>query len=248
MSYRRSYFLEILGYLLVNIVDLFAIYFLFLNFPSLKGWNMWQVVYLYGLASVSLAIAQLLGEGLEHMPETIRTGEFDRVMIRPLPPIIQLMPYSFRIDRLGRLLQGVLAIGLAFYYGNFSLGLFEIVMIFIGIISAVIIYFGLFLANAALCFWTVQSTEVFNAFTYGGVEMTKYPITIYRWWMQKVFLFIVPLGFVTYFPTIAMLGRPDEFGFGPWAPYLAIPISIVFLLATLRLWRIGLNHYQSTGS
>ena len=82
-------------------------------------------------------------------------------------------------------------------------------------ISTTAISFGLFLAAGASWFWTVQSSELFNAFTYGGVQMTQFPISVYPRWLRDLFLFAVPLGFTSYVPAVEALGKEAM-----WAQWL----------------------------
>jgi viologen exporter family transport system permease protein len=74
------------------------------------------------------------------------------------------------------------------------------------------VFVGLMVLEATSAFWTTESLEVWNAFTYGGVTMSQYPLEIYRPWFRRVFLFAIPLGCVNYLPAVAILGRPDPLG------------------------------------
>ncbi len=38
-------------------------------------------------------------------------------------------------------------------------------------------------------------------FAYGGTTMLQYPLTIYQEWMQKFFVYVLPMAFINYFPT-----------------------------------------------
>ena len=68
------------------------------------------------------------------------------------------------------------------------------------------------LLEATTAFWTTESLEVWNAFTYGGVTMSQYPLEIYRPWFRRFFIFVIPLGCINYLPGVAILGRPDPLG------------------------------------
>jgi ABC-2 type transport system permease protein len=92
--------------------------------------------------------------------------------------------------------------------------------------------------------WTVQSAEAFNAFTYGGVQMTQFPVTIYRPWLQTVFLWIVPVGFTSYYPALWVLGRPEATPLG----WLAPAVGVGFLGLALCFWTLAIRRYTSTGS
>lgn len=87
-----------------------------------------------------------------------------------------------------------------------------------------------------------------NTTTYGGVETAQFPISIYREWFRRFFIYVIPLAGVTYFPAVALIGKQDPLGTSRLLQYLAPLSGPLFLAATLQLWRIGVRHYRSTGS
>jgi len=248
MSYRGSFLIENLAFFLVNIIDLLAIFILFDWFPDIKGWTLWEIVLLYGTANISLAIAEMFGDVLERVPQFIREGDFDRYLIRPISPLIQLLPQSLRLHRFGRLLQGLMAIGMALAYLDTTFGFTEWSLFLISILSSSMIYFALFLLNGAVSFWTVDSAEAFNAFTYGGTEFCKFPLSIYQTWMRHLFVFIIPLGITSYAPITQILGKYDPIEIPLWVAWVSPLYGVLFIFIAYGLWRHGINHYQSTGS
>ena len=40
---------------------------------------------------------------------------------------------------------------------------------------------------------TVESIEIVNCLTYGGIETAQFPLSIYRPWFRSFFTFVVPL-------------------------------------------------------
>jgi ABC-2 type transport system permease protein len=87
-----------------------------------------------------------------------------------------------------------------------------------------------------------------NTVTYGGVETAQYPLAIYQRDFRRFFTYVVPLGCVTYFPLVAILGVDDPLGTGFAFQVLAPAAGFVFLGAALLLWHFGVRHYTSTGS
>jgi ABC-2 type transport system permease protein len=87
-----------------------------------------------------------------------------------------------------------------------------------------------------------------NSFTYGGVEAMQWPISIYRRWFAWVFIAVIPLGCVVYFPAAAVMGRDNALGFPDWFQWVAPLAGFAFLGASLLVWRWGVRHYRSTGS
>jgi ABC-2 type transport system permease protein len=248
MSYRSSYLYEMLGMAILTIVHILGIYFIFDNFKTVGGWQFWEVVYLYGLTTVSMGVAQLVASGLNHIPDFVRTGDFDRYLIRPVSPLIHILPYSFALHRIGRVLQGAIALGVALFLRGIDFGIFEMWIISSTLLSVTIVYFSLFLIGSTCTFWTIQSTELFNSFTYGGMEMSKYPVAIYQPWLRFIFIFLIPVGFVSYFPSVALFNKVDPLGFPEFFQYISPLVSLVFLFVSLKFWQFGIKHYQSTGS
>jgi ABC-2 type transport system permease protein len=248
MSYRSSYMYEMFGMAILSLVHILGIYFIFEKFHTVGGWEFWEVVYLYGLTTVAMGIAQMLGSGLNYIPGFVRTGTFDRYLLRPISPLLHILPQSFELRRIGRVVQGAAALILALYMRDKSIGGFESWIIFSTMFSVTIVYFSLFLIGSTVTFWTVQSSELFNSFTYGGLELSKYPVSIYQPWLRFIFIFIIPVGAVIYFPTVALFNKSDPLGFPIFIRYISPIIAIIFLFASIRFWNFGIKHYQSTGS
>lgn len=248
MSYRGSFLLEVLGRFLVTGLELVAVLVLFSHIDGLGGWSRWEVVYLYGVASLSLGLAELGTDGLKDMPELVRTGGLDAILVRPCAPLIQVVGRRCRPLHLGRIGQGLLGIGLSLGGLQLQLDPLQLCMIPINVGCAALVYGALFVLGAATTVFTVQTTEAFNAFTYGGVQMTQYPVHIYRPWLVALFLFVVPVGYVTYLPALVVLDKPDVLGLGPVAPWLAPGVAAITCVLAGAWWRLCLGRYLSTGS
>lgn len=247
-AYRKSYFIEIVGYLLNMITHVGGIYFIFYHVKQLHGWNGWEILYLYGITSLGFSIAQLAAEGFEDLHQYIRSGEFDQMLTKPVSPIIQVASLSFRIERLGGVIQSLSALLIAGIKTEVLVTPMNIPLITLSILSMAFVYFGLFLANGAVSFWTLESSEVFNAFTYGGLEVAKYPLSIYKEWMQSLFLFVIPLGFVSYLPAVDLFHKEPHLWLQTPSSFLAPVVAVAFVTAVWFFWKLSLRHYQSTGS
>jgi ABC-2 type transport system permease protein len=207
------------------------------------------VAFLYGLASVSFGLAELVGAGFDVFPETIRRGEFDRVLLRPHSAFFQVLSGDFQLRRLGRILQGLVALGLAVTWTSPDWTVGKLAYLPAVVVCGTVLYISLFMLGATLCFWTVESIEALNSITYGGVELTSYPLPIYHVLMQRIFTFVVPLAFISYFPSLYLLDRPE---LDDWPLWLLLPSPLAAALALAVIarlaWGLGVRHYRSTGS
>ena len=145
-------------------------------------------------------------------------------------------------------MQGAIVLGAAIRVGDIDWTVGKLVYLPVVIVSAVLLYAALFSIEATVCFWTTQGTEVINAFTYGGSDMAQYPLHIYQGWLRGFLLFVVPIGFVIYLPSLYLLDKPDPLGLPSVAPFLAPVAAVAFALVAAAFWGLGVRHYRSTGS
>jgi ABC-2 type transport system permease protein len=110
------------------------------------------------------------------------------------------------------------------------------------------LFLGLFILRGTLAIWTVESLELVNATTYGGVQAAQYPMSIYDAWLRRFFTYLVPLLAVLYLPVTSAIGRGDPLGTPPWVGTLTWTVGPVFLALALGAWNWGVRHYTSTGS
>lgn len=249
MQYRASFIMQSLGMFLVTVVEIIGIWALFHRFGSLRGWRLGEVGFFYGLVNTAFALAEGIGRGFDTFDAMVRTGEFDRLLLRPRGTAFQVAARELHLARIGRLAQGVIVLGWAATTLGVHASLPHVGLILFAILGGACLFVGLFVVQATLAFWTIESLEVLNTVTYGGTETGQYPLDIYRPWFRKFFTFIVPLAGVTYFPVLAVLGRADTlFGTPRWFQALAPLSGVIFLLAALQVWRLGVRRYRSTGS
>ncbi|HEX3762855.1 MAG TPA: ABC-2 family transporter protein, partial [Kofleriaceae bacterium] len=150
------------------------------------------------------------------------------------------------LRRIGRLAQGAVVLAYASSAIDWTPG--RAALLVASIACGVCVVLGVLVLQATSAFWTIETLEVWNAFTYGGITMSQYPLAIYRAWFRALFTYVFPIGCVVYFPGVAILGRADPLGAPPIVGWIAPLAGPVFLAACLQVWRLGVRHYRSTGS
>jgi len=248
MQYRKSFFLQMIGNFLVTFVELITLLILFGRFGTLSGWSVAEVAFLYGLSQFSFAIAHTLSAGFTVFAPLVRQGGFDRILVRPIGLMIQVLGEDFQLRRLGQALQGLLVFSYALSNLDLDWTWGRLLYLPVVILSAVLLFSALFSLEATLCFWTTEGTEVINAFTYGGSALTQYPLHIFDVWPRRLFLSIIPLGLVIYTPSLYLLDKSDPHGLPAFTQFLAPFAAIAFAMGAGAAWRVGVRHYHSTGT
>lgn len=248
MQYKVSFLLQTLGQLLLTAVEFLGIWTLFSRFGQIDSWTLPEVALFYGMVNIAFACADALGRGFDLFGKAVRNGEFDRLLLRPRSTVLQLLGAEFTLKRIGRLLQGLLVLGWALATLQIPLTLPVVWLLVSSFIGGVALFMGIVIVQATLTFWTVESLEIMNILTYGGVETAQYPFSIYSQWFQRFFTFFIPLTCVSYFPLLAVLNRANEFSVPLWFCHVSPIAGLLFLAVALQLWKIGERHYCSTGS
>ncbi|MBP7401730.1 MAG: ABC-2 family transporter protein [Clostridia bacterium] len=243
MQYRLSSTLLFIAQFLSQLTLFLGGWLLFRRFGTLGGWTFYEVALFYSVMMVSFGIAEMVFRGFDVFSNLIRTGNFDRLMLRPQPLELQVLGSEFDWTRLGKLTQGGLALAVALSGLDIPWTFGRIAALVLSFLGGVGVFGGIMILVSTICFWTVQGVEVANLLTDGGRQMGQYPMTIYRDWFRRFFTYVVPLALVNHIPLRYVLAR----GGGPWS-ILAPVGAIVFILPCLAVWRIGVRHYKSTGS
>lgn len=243
MQYKSSFILAVIGQFVVSFNVFLGIFFLFARFSQVKGYTYSEVLLCFSIFLMEFSLAECFARGFDSFRGLIRQGEFDRIMVRPQSPILQVLGSRFELSRIGRMLQSIVM----FVYGTTKSQIIwswdKILTVTFMLIGGSLLFFGIFLVYAALCFWTIESLEFMNVFTDGAREYGKYPIDVYGKGIFKLCTFVVPYTLVQYYPLQYLLGRSYQ-----WYLILYPLGTIFFVLLCYGVWRIGIRHYQSAGS
>lgn len=249
MQYPGSFAMQALAQFLVTFIEFIGIWALFERFGNIGGWTLGQVAFFYGTVNISFAIADATSQGFDIFgSHFVKTGNFDRLLVRPRSTILQLAGHEVVIRKVGRIAQGIIVLGIGIHMLDFSWTLANAVWFAWTIAGGFAFFFGLFVLQATMAFWTVESLEIANTMTYGGVYAAQYPMDIYASWFRKFLTYFVPLACISYFPVVGMLGVTDPLGSSLAFQVLSPGIGIMFLLASFGIWQFGVRHYTSTGS
>jgi ABC-2 type transport system permease protein len=249
MQYKVSFWLDLLGFMLVTALEFATIAILLARFNGVAGWSIEEVALLYGLTAMGLSLAEMAGRGFDApFEQMMERGTFDGVLTRPLGAFFQVLASEFQLRRLGRTFQGVAVLAYAIARLPIAWTPAKLLLLPLAVLSGAAIYGGLIVIGATICFWTIKTPEVINAFTFGGEELSSYPLSIYNRPLRAVFLFIVPLGFATYPAALLLLGRTDPHGLPAWLAWLAPVVAGLFFAVAVLFWRVGVSKYTSAGS
>lgn len=243
MQYKVSFFLTTIGQFITAFSAFFGLYFIFSRVNTVDDFTYEQVLLCFAVVMMAFSLGEMFGAGLAVFPRMLGNGEFDRALVRPRNIILQVLMPNMDFTRLGLLMQSVLVLFYAIPISGFAWTFEKILTLCMMILCGSALFFGLFLINAACSFFTVESLDFLNIFTYGARQFGRYPFSVYGNGVLKFLTFVIPLALFQYYPLLYLLDREQNTLF----MYLPM-ISLLFLIPSYTFFRFGLSRYKSTGS
>lgn len=243
MQYKASFYMTVLGLFLSSFTALLGVWFMFYRFNKVEGFSLPQVLLCFAVVLMAFSTAEFFGRGFDVFSRIIGNGEFDRILVRPRNVVFQVLSSQMEFTRVGRFLQAVLVFCYAIPASGVVWTWDRILTLFLMISCGSIVFFCLFMINAALTFFTIEGLEIMNIFTDGSREFGKYPLSIYGKEALWFYTFIIPLALFQYYPLLYLLDIEKSSLF-----MLAPLYGLLFIIPSYLLWRFGLSKYKSTGS
>ena len=250
MQYRFPFLVDLVATGFITISGFGTLAFVMQRFGSIAGWKLGEVAFLYGMVETSFGLMDMIFSGFDpgNFGRQTRLGRFDQLLLRPVDITLQVLGSEFVIRRLGRIAQGVVILILALTMVHIHWTFVKVLYLPVVLSSLIAFFGGLNIIGATISFWTLESIEIVNIFTYGGTEMMSYPMQIYPQWLRDFFSYVLPAIFLNYYPSLYFLGKPDPLHFPTIAPFLAPVAGFGVLVIALAFWKFGIRHYQSTGT
>ena len=243
MQYKTSFLLSLIGQFLISFNVFLGVFFMFQRFSRVEGFTYSEVLLCFSIVLMEFSLAEMAARGFDAFAGMVRTGEFDRVLVRPQGEIVQVLGSKFELTRIGRMLQAVVMFVYGVVKSQVAWDFPKVLTVIFMLIGGTAVFSGLFLIYAALCFFTLDGLEFMNVFTDGAREFGKYPVGGYGEKAVLFATFIVPYALVQYYPLLYILGRRTSIG------YMVLPLAACwFLVPALGLWKFGVRHYKTSGS
>jgi ABC-2 type transport system permease protein len=244
LAYRVDFMVDLSANLFAIGVQLATLTVLFSKVQALKGWSFEQVLFIYGFSLLPLGLFNLVSINLYRFAEHyIADGNLDRVLLRPLNPLAQVLFESFNVSGLNEI---VLGSGIMIYAGS-RLGLapepLDFLVFALVVPAAAAVYVAVFLSLTAVSFWHEDRMGLAPP-VYNVIRFARYPLTIYGRWVQAFLTFVLPFAWVAYMPATWFVGGPEIRHWALLTPLVALLVTAI----AYAIWRAGLSRYASTGS
>jgi len=222
LAYKGDFIVSVVTTMVATAFGVALVFILFQRAPEIAGWRFNEILFLYGFGLIPLSLFNVVSINLYYFGESyIVEGKFDRVLLRPVHSLFQVMSEQFRLESLSDTAVGLFIV----VYTSRQLGL----------------QYGLgdwaFLVATALRVGIIP--PVYNMLAFG-----RYPLNIYSPFVQFLLSWVIPFGFASFYPSAVLLDRVE------YQSYVAVlpVVMVVFLTGAIVLWNRGVSNYSSTGT
>jgi ABC-2 type transport system permease protein len=244
LEYSSDFWIGMLGSAALHGAGVIFIAAFFSQIPEVDGWNAWEVGLLYSLALIPRGFCELFCDGPWMLRTSVNRGEFDRLLVRPVSPALQMACSIVSLHGFGQLGLGLTVFFVANTQLNIDWSAGKIGFLLMILLSSVVMLAAInFLVNL-IGFWEPSAQSAIPTFGAMLIDVAKFPLTVFPPVLQGLIVVVLPYAFITWFPALVLLDRPSDW---KWLGYLAPLATLWMVVVTSFLWRRGINRYQGVG-
>lgn len=243
MQFRTDFYVSSLGMLATNLSGLLSFWILFNSIPDIQGWNYNQMIFLYGFSLLALTPVQLFFDNIWNISGKVLRGDFIIYCLRPVNIFFYYIAEVFDMKGLSQLTFGGIILVYAWVKLSIALSVLNILLLILTLLGASMVMIGIMVLASSSAFWITNSTAVMM-FMFKFKDYSKYPMTIFNAVFRFVFSFLIPIGFIAFYPSQMFL-EPNSLTI---MALLSPVMGIVFFALGYKVWMRGAVAYSGTGS
>ena len=239
--------MQIASIALIGFLGIPSLLLLTRAFPSIGGWDFNMLGFMAALRHMAGGIHHSLFFSFFEHRELVRKGEFDRILVRPIHPLLQIMVSSLDLSAIGELLPGLALFAMTCPRVAIEWNLTNTVFLVVVVLCGAVIEWAVYLFFAAFDFWLEEAESLLYIPDAFLESVLYYPAHIYSRPLAFCITFVFPYAFMAYFPTLHFFQIDVEMFPGVFA-YLTPIVAFASAAIAIVFWSFGLRHYQSTGT
>lgn len=245
LEYKRDTFISIFNFIFSNAASILSIWLIMQSIPSLQGWTMEQLGFLYGFSMMPVALDHIFTDDLWRVAYfKVRNGEMDRMFIRPVPVLFQVIAETFQPEGFGEFIVGVVMLSVCGSLINISWSFGAVFVLIVATVFGAVMITAFKIIFASLAFKFKRSGQILQV-AYNFISYTRYPMKIYPAIIRGLLTFVFPFALIISYPV-------EIFLFQSFSPYalsgIIVASSLALLALSIAVWSALAKRYESTGS
>ncbi|HWL54964.1 MAG TPA: ABC-2 family transporter protein [Chthoniobacteraceae bacterium] len=246
MSFKANFLLWIVVEICWFAGQIIFIEVLYSHVEAIGDWTKWEMILL-------VATHQLVGQlfqafffvNLAEIPERIRTGSLDFMLMLPLDTQFSVSTRQFGLDNIVNALVSLAIVAFSLVKLQVQPGPGAVALYLTAVGFGIAIHYALMLTLTTVSFWIVRAQGLISGY-FSFSSLGRYPDVIFRGGVKFFFSWVIPIILVANVPARFLVGTFS----GPvYQPLLHLAFAALLVLAGSRLfWKFALSRYTSASS
>ncbi len=239
--YKLNIAMKFLSLIIMDFIGPLIALLIYANTLGIPGWTLYEFLLFQGTLTIVLGLGHAFAFRFAwEVMDMVRHGELDKIMVKPLKPLTNLMLGSFNFPGVAEITAGLVIIVIAL--SNLNLGFtWNYIPYIMFILLGVLFQLGVATLISASAILFIKSWALFDVW-FHTINFARYPAMIFSLGIRFIITFIFPIAVASFFPAAALLGRLSL-----WETTLPMLSVIVFYIVTRIFWYMAMRKYTSAG-
>lgn len=243
MQYRADFVISFFGIIIASMATMLTYRVLFESIPDLAGWTFHEMLFITAFYLLAIFPLQFFFDQVWNLHEYVQEGTFIKYYLRPLNIMFYYMSEMVDLKGFGQIILGTTAL----LYASSKLGIVwtlpTILLLLALLFGASLVVISLLLLGASAAFWITNCWPLM-ALSSRLREFAPYPMTVFDGFFRFLFTYVMPIGFIAFYPSQIFL-RPGEV---TYTAYLAPIVGVLSFGLAYFVWSKGVDRWAGTGS
>ena len=245
MSFKGNFLLWMVTELLWFLGQILFVDVLFLYTDRIGNWTKWEVVLLIGTHQIISQIFQAFCYmNLSNLPELVRTGRLDLMLLLPMDAQFSVSTRQFGLDNVVNALIGVAFVVFSLVKLAVVPTAAQVGWYLLAVALGTAVHYSIMFVLATLSFWIVRAQGLIYGY-YNLINVSRYPSEVFGTVFRLVFTWLIPVVVVANSPA-RILARASVHPLGLILQLLFVAgLCVAF---SRWFWTFALRRYSSASS
>jgi len=242
LQYRVDFFIETLMALFWCGTALVPLLVLFSMRDSVAGFSAYEALAVTGFfMALKGVMVGAIQPSLVNVVEHVRKGTLDFLLLKPVDSQFMLSTSKLELPRIADVVGGLALSAYCIERAGARPSPLQIAAAALILLCAVAILYGLLIMVVSLSFRVVKIDNLSHLIL-SVFDAARFPVAVFRGALAIIFTFVIPLGLMTTYPALALLGR-----LSPLDTLVPLGVASAFLLVSRLVWLRSIRFYTGAG-
>jgi ABC-2 type transport system permease protein len=244
LEYKADFIIMLFTGSMLQLLGVLFLGVLFSKIPPIQGWTMWEIVLILASIFFTEGVVSFAFEGMWRTVRLINLGDLDRILLRPISPILQILTYDLGIHGIGNMITGAVLFAAALGRTRILWTADRILFVPVLVVSAAAIRTAISFAANCSGFWLTSFYNAFPMMVHQMADFAKYPSTLFTEPIRFLVTVVLPYAFIGYVPAVYLFNKE------PWGvlAWLVPAVALWCVVVARSVFYRGLRRYDSPGN